>query len=62
MSRKREWRMVATYSNVTPFPARLVVIAEGYAMVRRPRAIPFVITAKDWEVAPILTPEQVKAL
>lgn len=30
-------------------PIRLLAVAEGYAMVRRPRAVPFVMPLGQWE-------------
>ncbi|TAN44063.1 MAG: hypothetical protein EPN26_17005 [Rhodospirillales bacterium] len=34
-------------------PARLVVSAEGYVMVRRKGGVPFVVSAKEWSAAPL---------
>jgi len=33
---------------------RLMVRAEGYVMVRRPRAIPFVMPEKEWQELPLV--------
>jgi hypothetical protein len=38
-------------------PLRLMASAEGYVMVRRPGAMPFVIAEKDW----LSLPEQERA-
>jgi hypothetical protein len=37
----------------TLLPARLMAAAEGYAMVRRPNCIPFVIDEREWIEAPL---------
>ena len=34
------------------FPVRVMAVAEGYAMVRRPRAMPFVCHIKDLSTVP----------
>lgn len=37
----------------TLLPARAIAEAEGYVMVRRPNATPFVVTEQDWADAPL---------
>ena len=49
---KREYRTIKPWQWERPGDVRLVVKAEGYAMVRRKGAMPFVITAKMWDEAP----------
>lgn len=37
-------------------PARLMVEAEGYVMVRRKGGVPFVVGIKDWSASPLAAP------
>jgi hypothetical protein len=48
----REYRLIKTWRGGSPGPARLISRAEGYAMVRRPGAVPFVVSEKEWDAAP----------
>lgn len=50
-----EWRMIASPTDPKHalLPARLVAKAEGFAMVRRARAVPFVVTEEQWADAPV---------
>jgi len=53
--RKAEWRMIAGPTDPAHVqkPARVLAIAEGYAMVRRAghNAAPFIITQEVWDAA-----------
>lgn len=50
-----EYRMIAAPrdGSHTLLPARLMAVAEGYAMVRRPNGTPFVVDERAWIDAPI---------
>jgi hypothetical protein len=50
-----EYRMIAapTDPKHTLLPARAIAAAEGYVMVRRPNAHPFIVTEQDWADAPV---------
>lgn len=52
MPKKREYRLIAK-NGTEPLPARLMAIAEDYAMVRRKGCLPFVVSAKEWYNAPV---------
>ena len=54
---KREYRTIKPWMWERPGEVRLVAKAEGYAMVRRKGGMPFVITEKMWEAAPIAHPK-----
>lgn len=41
--------------------ARLMVQAEGYVMVRRKGAAPFVLSLKEWDSAPLAEPDRVNS-
>ena len=45
---KREYRMVRRFFGSPLVPARLMVIEQGWAMVRRKGAMPFLVPETEW--------------
>lgn len=39
-------------------PLRKMTEAEGYVMIRRPQAMPFVLSVADWSVLPTSQPRK----
>lgn len=48
----KECRIVQPHGWAEPGMARLIVIAQGYAMVRRPGCAPFLMSKRDWLASP----------
>lgn len=41
-------------------PLRNIAEAEGYAMIRRPQAMPFVLSVADWQRLPTSPPRKAR--
>lgn len=54
---KHEYRTIKPWRWDRPGDVRLMAKAEGYCMVRRKGAMPFIIDAKMWDAAPVATPD-----